>query len=99
MTFPFDLSIFFGVSDILRIVPESPIRLDWGANDAAVILSGCKFVRTADVNVALELPVELERLAEMPVIGVSEFGFLKFYTDTVNFDKSAVYARIIVTMF
>lgn len=93
------MRIFFGVNEILRIVPESPIRLDWGTIEAAVILSGYKLVRTADVNVALDDPDELDKLAEIPVIAVSELGFLKFCTTTVSFKRLAVCARTIVTIF
>lgn len=65
---------------------------------AAVILSACKFDSLARVWVALVDPPEEARVEVIPSIGVSELGFLKLFTTTVNLLLFEVTTRVIVTM-
>ena len=46
--------------------------------------SALKPDNTMPVNVALVTPFELRRVAEMPLIGEAEFGFLKYAIDAMT---------------
>ena len=76
---PVDLRLVFGVSEIVR-EPVSPISKELGVTEAAAIAVGCRFERTADVDVARVTPPLVARVIEMPDIGRVDGGLMKFET-------------------
>ncbi len=71
------MSTVLGVSEIVKVVPASPIRYEPGVIEAACMEVGWKLERTTDVVVARVNLALVARVTEMPDICRVDGGLVK----------------------